>query len=172
MMRVSFGASCMSMLLLLSIGCSNVSLPEWSGGGARYASGYTSQDVDDTAGGDTATTGSEGAPVLLTGSAQYDENEAGELYIQAGIAYEDAPDDVIGGALYFTVLADGVSEAQGSRNCVGEDANALTEALIENGQISFSVGPVDDEATHQLVAYVVDYTHNTSNQKEISVTGR
>jgi 3'-phosphoadenosine 5'-phosphosulfate sulfotransferase len=69
----------MSMLLLLSVGCSNLVAPPWQPGGSRYASGYAGEETDtatDTSD-DTAAEGDGNAPVLLSGSAEYSENEAG-----------------------------------------------------------------------------------------------
>lgn len=161
----------MSMLLLLSVGCSNLPFREWEGGGSRYASGYASEE--DTAGIDTGSTASaEGAPVLIGGSCGYVDGEVvGQVYIECKIAVNDSNDDVVGGRLYFTLLGDGETLLEDARLIVSEDANALTEALYTNENLAFRVGPVSEGVIHELVVYVNDFTVNSSNEETYQVTG-
>ncbi|MDP2314602.1 MAG: hypothetical protein Q8P41_16990 [Pseudomonadota bacterium] len=159
----------MTMLLLLSIGCVNLDDHGWAGGGARYASGYAS-DLSDT-GTDTGGAGGDGAPVLFEGTAEYTLNDVGQTYIQANIPYEDANDDLAGGRLYFTLSGDGEELLQASRDCVTENPNANTDAILGNGIVTFGVGPVDTGVVHELEVYVNDFTVNTSNTITVPVTG-
>jgi len=163
----------MFTMLLLSVGCSNLVTPGWQSGGARYASGYASEEKTDTASGDdTATEGDGNAPSLLSGSAQYSENEAGQRYITASVAYEDDPDDVAGGRLYYEILADGELFEEGSRTCTEDTDSDVTEsAIIANGNLTFIVGPVEDASAHVLLIHVNDYTRNQSNEIQVEVTG-
>jgi hypothetical protein len=165
------------MLLTLALlsGCSNLTFPQWATGGHRYATGVaTESDTGDTAGSDD--TGADAnAPVLGTASAVFEENFDGadHTYISVGIDFTDSPGGVEGGVLYFTDLGDGETLEESSRPIVGEDeeADPNTEAGILNELLSFNVGPVDEGLTHQLEVYVVDYTHNESNEITIDVTG-
>lgn len=168
----------MIALLTLLTACSNVENPNWSSGGTRYASGYAASfgsDTADTGGGDPGDdTGADlDGPRLLTGSATYSApNEADEVYVVVGIAYEDDPDDVDGGKVYFTLFESGGTLVESSMIIAG-GAPDPSEALVSDGTISFLVGPVGDaSATHSVRAYVTDYTRNRSNTIDIDVTSR
>lgn len=159
----------MSMFLLLAIGCPNVAQPDWAGGGARYASGYASDG--DTAS-DTGAGVSDGSPEISEGPCAYDDGEvAGQIYIVCAIPVEDSNDDVLGGHVYLTLFGNDERLAEESRLVVEEDANANTEALLANGILAFSVGPVVEGVTHEVVLYVNDFTHNSSNEITVPVTG-
>lgn len=171
----------MSSLLFLLAACSNVAPPSWSGGGARYASGDaftidedTGGDTgEDSGGDDTGNEGDENGAYLQSGTAIYQMNEAEEVYVVAGIAYEDDPDDVDGGTLYYSLYESGELSEQSSRDVVaGTSFDKGEEAGVVDGVITFQVGPVQAEVAHVLEVYVVDYTRNRSNTIEIEVTAR
>ncbi|MES2639858.1 MAG: hypothetical protein V4850_10265 [Myxococcota bacterium] len=160
----------MSMLLLLSIGCTNLAEREWVGGGSRYASGYANEEDTAT---DTGSTGStEGTPDIVGGSCVYGEGEvAGQIYIVCGIAVDDSNADLPGGFVYFTLSGDGEVLLEDARGIVSEDANANTEALYANDNVTFTVGPVAEGVSHEIEVYVNDYTHNSSEETTVPVTG-
>ena len=168
----------MSLVFLLAA-CSNVEPPTWSGGGTRYATGTaadltpddTAGDTStDTSGGDTAA--SEGGPELLSGSAMYVRNEAEQLYVQAGIAYTDDPDDVDGGTLYWKLLGDGSEIESGSRSISETGSDPDTQARVSSGTISFQRGPIEEGPAHTIKAYVIDFTRNRSNTIELTASER
>ena len=166
------GALSMSMLLLLSVGCSNLVAPPWQPGGSRYASGYAGEETDTATSEDTAIEGDGNAPVLLSGSAEYSENEAGQRYVTAAVAYEDDPDDVAGGRLYYELLGDGALLEEGSRTCTEDSDSDVTEsAIVANGILTFIVGPIEDADAHIVIIHVNDYTRNQSNEIQVEVTG-
>ncbi|MDP2310358.1 MAG: hypothetical protein Q8P18_30355 [Pseudomonadota bacterium] len=162
----------MSMLLLLSVGCSNLPVSDWKGGGARYASGYASEE--DTAATDTGepTTSTEGAPELVGESCIYSDGEVvGQLYILCGIAVNDSNDDLVGGYVYLSLFGDGVALGEEARLIVSADADGNTEALYANENVTFTVGPVVEGVVHEVELYMVDFTHNSSNEITVPVTG-
>lgn len=162
------------MFVLALLACSNASLPDWSGGGTHYASGLASDGDTATTGGDTGTTAvtGDGSPELIGMSAIYSEpNEAGQTFISVGVAYTDDPDDVSGGNVYYSMEANGEVQDEGQRSLVDADPDPNTDGLIEAGNISFSIGPIDTSMTHAVTLYVVDYNHNRSNEIADDVTG-
>jgi hypothetical protein len=167
----------MLLALTLLTGCSNIFADEWSGGGARYASGeaWSLQDTagDTAGGGDTGSAGDPGGPELGSASASYTTvTETGQIYIEAGILYSDDPDDTVGGNLYFDVYGDGELIEQTDRNIVGADPDANSDAWAKDGILSFTYGPVEDGVVHTLESvFVVDLTNNHSNEIEVDVTG-
>ncbi len=165
----------MFLALALLAGCPNVEAPPWGGGGTHYALGYAADFNGEEGGGDDTGSGGEGdgsGPELLTGSALYTSpNEAEQVFIQVGIAYEDEPDDVVGGTLYYNLVANGESQDESSRPIMDEDPDPNTDAWLDvNGQLVFQAGPVDTRMTHAMYIYIVDYTRNRSNEIAIDVT--
>lgn len=164
----------MSLLFALLVGCSNVAPPDWGGGGTRYALGEAANSEGDTGGGgdtgDGGTGTSPDGPYLSTGSANYaDPNEADEVYAEVGIAYEDDPDDVEGGRLFYEIWTDGSLSDDGDLTLVDANVDANTEALALDGTISFLAGPVDPSAANVITVYILDYTRNRSNEIDIEV---
>ncbi len=166
----------MLFVLTLLAGCSNVGSLPFNGGGARLASGLVaSPDTGDTgdtgSGGDTGT--DAGAPEILSGTAGYTVDEASRVYILAGIAIDDAEEDVVGGKIFFTILADGEAIGDDQRT-ITDDASAdpVTEAVLGDGTITFTTDEVEEGATHTLnPVFVRDSANNRSNEIEIDVTG-
>lgn len=162
------------MFVLALLACSNAPLAEWAGGGTHYASGIVGTADTATTGEDTGTTSSTGAgsPELITLAALYTEpNEAEQVFVAVGVAYSDDPDDVSGGNLYYSLFANGEPQDEGQRALVDANPDSNSEGLVEQGSISFSIGPVDTSMTHAVTLYVVDYNHNRSNEIEGDVTG-
>ncbi|MFN7144626.1 MAG: hypothetical protein ACK4YP_12680 [Myxococcota bacterium] len=164
----------MSLLFALLVGCSNVSPPDWGGGGTRYALGEADDGADDTGGGgdtgDGGTGTSEDGPFLSTGSALYSEpNEADETFAEVGIAYEDDPDDVEGGRLFYEIWTDGSLASDGDLTLVDANVDPNSEALALDGAISFVAGPVNPSAANVITVYILDYTRNRSNEIDIEV---
>ena len=151
------------MLLALALaGCTNLSAPQWGGGGTRYASGYAGGAYESGAT-DSGFSGDEGAPVIVGSTAEMAENEAGELYASITIAYEDSGDDVVGGEVQYQANVADVEQESGERQITSSPTyDPTTDAYDTGGSLQFRVGPLQDVGTYVFVVWIVDFNHNTS----------
>lgn len=159
------------MLLVLTLaGCTNLTPPDWMGGGTRTASGYNGgiyqSDTGDT---DGDTTG-EG-PVIVGSTAEMTTTESGDLYFTVVLTYEDETGEVVGGTVYYSTLVNGSEQDDGSRRITSSpDWDAETQAYEDGGVLTLHLGPYTDPGDYSFEVYIVDYNHNEGGSTTVDVT--
>lgn len=147
------------MLLLALFACTNAPPRTFDDeGGARYATGSTS---DDGGGGtDTGDTGDTGVvddgvtPIITDVVAAFTAPDADDqVYIDLLVTYTDAQDDLEGGWLNFRW---GTGTATGDlvrlTIVAGTDYDPASEAGMADGAVEAQVGPVDNTEVHTITA--------------------